>query len=93
MPAILGAMEEEVALLRAETHVTQESVHAGVNVIRGDFKGTPIALAQCGIGKVYTTICTLMLVDLYQPEGMIFSGVAGGLLPNMPMSQARAITS
>ena len=24
-----------------------------------------------------------MLVDLYQPEGMIFSGVAGGLLPNM----------
>ncbi|MBT3925743.1 MAG: 5'-methylthioadenosine/adenosylhomocysteine nucleosidase [Rhodospirillaceae bacterium] len=83
MLAILGAMEEEVALLRGEMQVTQESVHAGINVIRGDFKGTPIALAQCGIGKVNATICTQMLVDLYQPEGMIFSGVAGGLLPNM----------
>jgi len=76
-------MEEEVALLRGEMLVSEESVHAGINVIRGDFKGTPIALAQCGIGKVNATICTQMLVDLYQPEGMIFSGVAGGLLPNM----------
>ncbi len=83
MLAILGAMEEEVALLRGEMLVSEESVHAGINVIRGDFKGTPIALAQCGIGKVNATICTQMLVDLYQPEGMIFSGVAGGLLPNM----------
>ena len=83
MLAVMGAMEEEVALLRGEMQVTQESVHAGINVIRGDFKGTPIALAQCGIGKVNATICTQMLVDLYQPEGMIFSGVAGGLLPNM----------
>jgi len=83
MLAILGAMEEEVALLRTGMQIEQETVHAGINVIRGEFRGTPIVLAQCGIGKVNATICTQMLVDLYRPRGMIFSGVAGGLLPNM----------
>lgn len=83
MLAILGAMEEEVTLLRAEMTVRDEAVHAGISVTQGEFAGTEITLAQCGIGKVNATICTQMLVDLYQPEGMIFSGVAGGLLPNM----------
>lgn len=83
MLAILGAMEEEVALLRDEMQVESEAVHAGIPVFRGSFKGTQIALAQSGIGKVNATICTQILVDLYQPRGLIFSGVAGGLLPNM----------
>jgi adenosylhomocysteine nucleosidase len=42
-----------------------------------------MALAQCGIGKVNATICTQMLIDLYRPDAIVFSGVAGGLLPNM----------
>jgi len=83
MLAILGAMEEEVALLRAEMSVASEAVHAGIAVARGDFRGTEITLAQCGIGKVNAAICTQMLVNLYQPDGLVFSGVAGGLLPNM----------
>ncbi|MDP6474086.1 MAG: 5'-methylthioadenosine/adenosylhomocysteine nucleosidase [Alphaproteobacteria bacterium] len=83
MLAILGAMEEEVALLRSEMGAGSEAVHAGITVIRGDFRGTEIALAQCGIGKVNAAICTQMLVNLYRPDGLIFSGVAGGLLPNM----------
>lgn len=83
MLAILGAMEEEVALLAGEMQVEAEAVHAGISVFRGDFKGTEIALAQSGIGKVNAAICSQMLVDLYQPRALIFSGVAGGLLPNM----------
>ena len=89
MLAILGAIDEEVALLRAEMKAVQETVHAGITVMRGDFNGTRNPLAQCGIGKVNATLCTQMLVDLYQPSGMIFSGVAGGLLPNMQSGQAK----
>ena len=83
MLAILGAMEEEVTLLRAEMTVRDEAVHAGISVTQGEFAGTEITLAQCGIGKVNAAICTQMLVDRYAPEALIFSGVAGGLLPNM----------
>ena len=83
MLAVIGAMEEEVALLRAGMVIADTAKHAGINVHKGTFKGVPIVLAQGGIGKVNATICTQMLIDLYRPGMLLFSGVAGGLLPNM----------
>ena len=83
MLALMGAMEEEVTLLRDEMTITDQAVHAGISVFKGTFQGVPMALAQCGIGKVNATICTQMLIDLYKPDNLVFSGVAGGLLPNM----------
>ena len=83
MLAVMGAMEEEVTLLRGAMTVASEATHSQIVVTQGDFKGADIALAQCGIGKVNAAICTQMLVDLYHPAALIFSGVAGGWLPNM----------
>ncbi len=84
MLALIGAMEEEITLLRARMDGGVETAtHAGITVARGRFDGVPVVLAQCGIGKVNATICTQMLIDLYQPTRLVFSGVAGGLLPNM----------
>ncbi len=82
MLAVIGAMKEEVDLIEAETTVSQRRVHVGIEVIRGRFRGTELVLAQCGIGKANATICTQMLIDLYRPRALIFSGVAGGLLPD-----------
>ena len=83
MLAVIGAMEEEIDLLVAGMTVSARHVHAGIEVARGRFRGVDLVLAQSGIGKVNATICTQMLIDLYQPEALILSGVAGGLLPNM----------
>lgn len=83
MLAVLGAMDEEVSLLREAMEGTHEAVHAGITVCRGTFGGADIVLAKCGIGKVNATICTQMLIDRYEPTELVFTGVAGGLLPNM----------
>ena len=83
MLGVIGAMSEEVQLLLDEMDDVKEQVHAEITVTRGNYKGTGIVLAQSGIGKVNATICTQMLIDLYKPQKFIFSGVAGGLLPNM----------
>lgn len=83
MLGVIGAMSEEVQLLLGELSDVQTSVHAEITVSQGRYKGTDIALAQSGIGKVNATICTQMLIDLFKPEKLVFSGVAGGLLPNM----------
>jgi adenosylhomocysteine nucleosidase len=83
MLGVMGAMSEEVQLLLGELTDVKEAVHAEITVSQGNYKGTEIALAQSGIGKVNATICTQMLIDLYKPEKLVFSGVAGGLLPNM----------
>lgn len=83
MLGVIGAMDEEIRLLHAELEGVKEFVHAETTVYCGSYKGTEIALAQSGIGKVNATICTQMLIDLFKPKKLIFSGVAGGLLPNM----------
>ena len=83
MLGVIGAMSEEVQLLLGQLTAVETSVHADIKVILGNYKGTDIALAQSGIGKVNATICTQMLIDLYKPDRLVFSGVAGGLLPNM----------
>ena len=81
MLGVIGAMGEEVQLLLNQMTDVRTSVHAEISVTKGSYK---IALAQSGIGRVNATICTQMLIDLYQPAKLVFSGVAGGLLPNMP---------
>ena len=83
MLAIMGAMDEEVRLLRAEMTDVVEARHACVAVATGEFLGVPIALAQCGVGKVNAAICTQMLINLYRPRALVFSGVAGGLQPGL----------
>ncbi len=83
MLGVIGAMSEEVHLMRNEMTDVTESVYAEITFSRGTYKGTDIALAQSGIGKVNATICTQILIDNFGPEKLIFSGVAGGLLPNM----------
>ena len=78
MLAGMGAMDEEVALLRERLDVSSEAEHAGIRVSLGNYGGTEIALVKCGIGKVNAAICTQMLIDLYHPDRLVFSGVAGG---------------
>lgn len=83
MLAIIGAMDEEIQLMKGKMTKKRESVHAQINMVTGKFKGVDIALAQSGIGKVNATICTQVMIDRFKPKALIFSGVAGGLLPNM----------
>jgi adenosylhomocysteine nucleosidase len=83
MLAVIGAMKEEIDLIKAAMTVSAPQTHAGIATLRGEFGGIDIVLAQCGIGKVNATICTQMLIDRFQPSALVFSGVAGGLLANM----------
>jgi adenosylhomocysteine nucleosidase len=83
MLAVTGAMVEEIELLRREMTGVEEKVAAGIAMIRGKFHDVDLVLAKCGIGKVNAAICTQAIIDRYQPDAFIFTGVAGGLLPNM----------
>ena len=56
---------------------TYEAVHAGITVTKGSYRGVELVLAN-GVGKVNAAICAQMLIDLYQPSAVAFSGVAGG---------------
>jgi 5'-methylthioadenosine/S-adenosylhomocysteine nucleosidase len=86
MYGILCAVPEELAALRARLTLNPEpEVHGPMEVWRGEHDGAQIALVRSGIGKVNAAAAATLLATLYAPRALIFSGVAGGLDPDLPV--------
>ncbi len=88
--AIIGAMDEEVAISQSLTHVTSPSRgQPGIKVTRGTldtYKGTVIKVAATvgGMGLVKSAATTQLLIDeIDQPDAVIFCGIAGNLNTNL----------
>lgn len=80
---IIGAMEQEVALLR--DHLSHSTLHqqAGCEIYTGQLHGVEIALVKSGISKVSAALGTTLLLDHFKPELVINTGSAGGLAPSL----------
>ncbi len=78
---IIGAMEQEVALLKAQMSNTSTSTVADFVFYRGQLNQREVVLVQCGIGKVAAAIATTLLIQLFQPVAVINTGSAGGFDP------------
>lgn len=76
---IIGAMDEEVELLKKQMEHAEEQAKAGMNFIHGNLWGTETVVVTSGIGKVNIAICTQILIDLYGITTVINTGVAGSL--------------
>ncbi len=76
---IIGAMEEEVEMLKGEMKDVKITVLAGMTFCEGILWNHPAVVVRSGIGKVNMAICTQILIDLFHVEALINTGVAGGL--------------
>lgn len=76
---LIGAMDEEVAILKEHMEQTDEQTKAGMKFIHGNLWGTETVVVTSGIGKVNIAICTQILIDLYGVNTVINTGVAGSL--------------
>lgn len=81
--AIIGAMQEEVTLLRNQIINCQVIEQAGCKIYTGTLHGSEIALLQSGIGKVAAAIGTTLLLDNIKPDCVINTGSAGGLATSL----------
>ncbi|MDR0730799.1 MAG: 5'-methylthioadenosine/S-adenosylhomocysteine nucleosidase [Treponema sp.] len=79
MIGIIGAMEDEVALIRDWMNGGQTSTAGGFEFYRGLLEGKPIVLLRCGIGKVNAAVGCALLVDHFKPGLVINTGSAGGI--------------
>ncbi|MCM3716951.1 5'-methylthioadenosine/S-adenosylhomocysteine nucleosidase [Fictibacillus phosphorivorans] len=75
---IIGAMEEEVVLLREQLSELQEKKLAGCEFYKGSLNGQEVVLLKSGIGKVNATIGTTLMIQMYEPDAIINTGSAGG---------------
>ena len=81
--AIIGAMEQEVALLHSRISQAQQEKVAHIAITRGLLAGKPVLLAQSGIGKVNAAITTTVLLEKFGAGCVINTGSAGGLQGGM----------
>ncbi|MBJ7223257.1 MULTISPECIES: 5'-methylthioadenosine/S-adenosylhomocysteine nucleosidase [unclassified Brenneria] len=76
---IIGAMEQEVTLLRDRIENRQTFQRAGCEIYSGRLNGVDVALLKSGIGKVSAALGTTLLLEHGQPDVVINTGSAGGL--------------
>lgn len=77
---IIGAMDEEVALVLENMTEKQEQTIANTLFVQGKLKGRDVVLLKSGIGKVNAAMATTIMHERYSPTYVINTGSAGGFL-------------
>lgn len=80
---IIGAMEQEVTILRNTMENPQTTSKGGFTFYSGKLAGHDVTLVQSGIGKVAATVATTLLIDNFAPDCVINTGSAGGFEPSL----------
>ena len=76
---IIGAMDSEVANLIARMEQVTYCEKAGRRFAVGTLAGKEVVVVQSGIGKVAAAITAQMLIDTFGVDGLLNTGMAGGL--------------
>jgi adenosylhomocysteine nucleosidase len=76
--AILGAMDEEISLIRASLENCQEQHFNHLTVYIGKLGEVEVALVKCGIGKVAAAVSSSVVIHHFAPDFVINTGSAGG---------------
>jgi adenosylhomocysteine nucleosidase len=76
---IIGAMDEEVNKLKAKMTEVQVKNKAAMEFNAGILEGKEVVVVRSGIGKVNAAVCTQILIDIYEVDVVINTGIAGSL--------------
>ena len=76
---IIGAMEEEVAMLKEQMKDVTVKEKAAMEFFHGTLNKKEVVVVRSGIGKVNAGICVQILADDYQVDAVINTGIAGSL--------------
>ena len=80
---IIGAMDVEVATLKAKMEHIQVQSHAASEYFEGTLEGCPVVVVQCGVGKVNAAMCAQVLASVYGVTHIVNTGIAGSLCADL----------
>jgi adenosylhomocysteine nucleosidase len=83
LTAIMGAMPEEIAAYQQIIQNKNEINVQGIRFIKGNIKNRNVVLVGSGVGKVNAAMTSTLLLQHFQPDRVLFTGVAGGLSQDM----------
>lgn len=76
---IIGAMDIEIELLLGNLKLQKKEKIAGFVFHLGKLFGQDVVITSCGVGKVNAASCTQILISKLGVQGIINTGIAGGL--------------
>lgn len=76
---IIGAMDEEVRLLKAAMEAPLAWEKAGTQFLSGTLGKHEVIVVRSGIGKVLASITTTLLIQTYGVNMVVNTGSAGGI--------------
>ena len=79
MLGIIGAMEIEVATLIDAMEISKKETKAGMTFCCGKIEGKDVVVVKSGVGKVNAAMCTQILIDDFDVDAVVNTGVAGSL--------------
>ena len=79
MLGIIGAMTEEVAQLKDMMKEPSVFQKGGMCFYKGYINDKQTVVVKCGVGKVNAAMCTQMMIDNFDVDGIINTGIAGSL--------------
>jgi adenosylhomocysteine/aminodeoxyfutalosine nucleosidase len=77
--AIMGAMPEEIEPIIGKLQNLKETVYAANKYYEGTYNGTEVVVAYSKIGKVFATLTATSLIEKFECDTLLFSGVAGAI--------------
>ena len=80
---ILSAMTLEIETLGQELTDKTEITVQGIRFTTGRLKDRRVVLTHSGMGKVNAALAAALLVEQFQPTHVLFTGIAGGLNPDL----------
>jgi len=90
---IIGAMDTEIASIVKSMKIDKEEKNASLTFYCGSFQDVPCVVAKCGPGKVNAAVCAQIMIDHYNAELIINTGVAGGIGKNVRIGDIVIATS
>jgi adenosylhomocysteine nucleosidase len=88
MIGIIGAMEDEVRMLREEISDKKTEKDGVFEFTTGRLEGRDVVLLLGGIGKVNAAVGCALLIRCYGPDLVINTGSAGGIDPALSFGDA-----
>ena len=79
MIGILSALDVENSIILNEMKDIHYRVIAGITFNEGIIRGHRCVVALCGVSKVNAALFTQIMIDHYDPECIILTGVAGSM--------------
>jgi len=83
MIGLMSALEEELVRLKEKLEGVEVLTHAGIEFFRGRLANREVVLLRCGVGKVNAAVATQILIDHFKVTSVMFSGLAGALVPHL----------